>query len=93
MSGDRETATMLAAVVLVALVLLAGVSGETGLRGAIGLSIAAVAWFLVNGPMEGPILVVVSDSNGLTGADLAGVAALALAIWRARVALRHRGRR
>lgn len=80
---------MIAALVLVFLVLLAGVSAETGLAGAIGLALVAVLWFVVNKGVEGPTLMVVSEDRGLTGADLAGFAALLLAGWRGADALRR----
>jgi len=81
---------MIAALVLVALVLLAGVSAETGLAGAVGLAVVALLWFVVNKGMEGPTLMVVTEDRGLTGADLAGIAALLLAGWRGTEALRQR---
>ena len=43
------------ALVLVALVFLAGVSGETGLLGAVGLAVVSVAWLVVDKPVEGPL--------------------------------------
>jgi hypothetical protein len=39
----------------------------------------------VNGPMEGPILVDLSATHGITGGDLAGIAGLGLAGSQARV--------
>lgn len=86
----RQADPMVASLVLVALVVLAAVSGEAGLGGAIALAAVAVLWFLVNGRMEGPILVVLAPTHGLTGADLAGIAALAVAGWRAGGILRRR---
>jgi hypothetical protein len=79
------------ALVLVALVLLAGFSAETGLRGAIALAAVAVVWFLVNGRVEGPTLVTVAPGHGLTGADLAGIAAMVVAAWRGVAAVRGHG--
>ncbi|MCW2700102.1 MAG: hypothetical protein JWQ45_1637 [Blastococcus sp.] len=73
---------MLAALVLATLVLAAGIGGSFGRRGAIGLAVLSVLWFVVNGPMEGPVLVTVSSSHGVTGADLAGLVGLALAAHR-----------
>ncbi len=43
------------------------------------LVVLAVAWVLVNGPVEGRVLVVFSPAHGLTVADLASVAALLIA--------------
>jgi hypothetical protein len=81
--------TLLApAVVLVALVFLAGVSAEAGLLGAVGLAVVSVAWLLVNGSIDGPILFVVAPGHGLTGSDLAGLTGLALAAWRGYRSLR-----
>jgi hypothetical protein len=74
---------MLAAVVLAGLVLLAGVSGRFGLRGAVLLAVVSMLWLVVNGPMEGVVLLKVTRHHGLTGGDLAGIAGLALAAVRA----------
>ena len=82
---------VLAAVVLAVLVLAAGMSGPYGRRGALSLALLSVLWFLVNGPMEGPTLLVVTRHHGVTGADLAGLAGLGLAAWRG-LATRHRSR-
>lgn len=41
-----------------------------------GLVVAAVVWVLVNGPVEGPILVVLSRTHGITTADLLSVLAV-----------------
>ena len=70
---------VLAALVLAALVLAAGMSGRYGRRGAVALALLSVLWLVVNGPMEGPTLLVVTRAHGLTGGDLAGLAGLALA--------------
>jgi hypothetical protein len=70
---------VLAAVVLAVLVVVAGVSHRGGAIGAVVLAAVSVLWLLVNGPMEGEILVQVTSMNGLTGGDLAGLAGLALA--------------
>ena len=64
---------------LVVVVLLAGFSAETGGIGAAGLAVASVGWLLVNGPVEGPVLLAFTPRHGLTGADLAGLAGLGLA--------------
>ena len=83
---------MLAAVVLVLLVVLAGFSSDTGLVGAALLALVSVAWLLVNKPMEGVVLVAVSEGKGLTGGDLAGIAGLMVAGFRATQELRARRR-
>ena len=76
---------MVAAVVLAGLVLAAGLSGRFGVVGAVALAATTVLWLLVNGPMEGPILVDLSAMHGITGGDLAGIAGLGLAGSQARV--------
>ncbi len=76
---------LLAAAVLVGLVLAAGLSGRYGLRGVAALAALSLLWILVNGPMEGPVLLVFTPHHGLTGADLSGVAGLTLAALRLRV--------
>lgn len=70
---------MIAALVLAGLVLAAGVSPRFGLRGALVLAAVSLLWLVVNGPMEGPTLVVVTRGRGLTGGDLAGLVGLGLA--------------
>jgi hypothetical protein len=70
---------MIAAGVLVGLVLAAGLSERFGLAGAGTLAALSLLWLVVNGPMEGPVLVVLSADHGITGGDLAGFAGLALA--------------
>ncbi|QNN54047.1 hypothetical protein [Nocardioides mesophilus] len=72
---------MPAALLLLALVLAAGTLGRTGRQGAVALALLSVLWLLANSPMEGPTLVHVTGSHGLTGADLTGLAGLALALW------------
>ena len=37
-------------------------------------------WLVVNKPMEGEVLVVVTEDHGLTTADLAGLAGVVLAV-------------
>jgi hypothetical protein len=85
-----ELSLLAPAVVLVALVFLAGVSAETGLLGAVGLAVVSVAWLVVNKKVEGPVLLVVAPGHGLTTSDLAGLTGLALAAWRGYRALRFR---
>ena len=74
---------MLVGLVLAALVVLAAVSGRWGLPGAAALAAVSVLWLLVNGKAEGPVLWVVTAHHGLTATDLAGLAGLAVATWRA----------
>ena len=73
---------MVAAVVLAGLVLAAGLSGLLGARGAAVLAALSLLWLVVNDPMEGTVLMTFSPGHGLTGADLAGFAGLALAAYR-----------
>ena len=42
---------------------------------------AAVLWAAVNGPVEGPTLLVVSSGHGLTLGDLPSVVAVITAGW------------
>ena len=72
---------MLAALVLTGLVLAAGLSPRFGLAGAVVLAGVSILWLVVNGPMEGPTLVRLSATHGITGADVAGFAGLGLAAW------------
>lgn len=44
------------------------------------LLVAAVIWLLVNGPVEGPVLVELTPDHGLTVADLPALAAGAVAL-------------
>jgi hypothetical protein len=76
-----QDATVLAALVLVALVLAAGLSARFGMPGALTLAAMSILWLVVNKPMEGPVLVVVVRGHGLTGGDLAGLAGLGLAMF------------
>ena len=73
---------MIAAVVLVGLVLTAGLSGRYRMGGVVALAGMSLLWLVVNGPMEGPVLLTVTAAHGVTGADLAGLAGLALAAYR-----------
>jgi hypothetical protein len=81
---------MIAAFVLAGLVVAAGLSGRFGLSGAATLAALSLLWLVVNGPMEGPILVTFSTARGITGGDLAGVAGLVLAGVQARALKRRR---
>jgi hypothetical protein len=46
---------------------------------AVGLIAVALLWVLVNGPVEGPVLLVFAPSHGITVADLPSLAALVIA--------------
>jgi hypothetical protein len=84
---------VLVGLVLAALVLLAAASGRWGLPGAVALAVVSGLWLLVNKRAEGPLLWSVTPHHGLTATDLAGLAGLAVAIWRGRQAWRRRRRR
>jgi hypothetical protein len=84
-----QDARMLAAAVLTALVLAAGLTAPYGLRGAAVLAALSVFWLAVNGPMEGVVILRLSRDHGVTGGDLAGAAGLALAGVRAYRATRR----
>jgi hypothetical protein len=88
-----QNRVVVAAIVLIGLVLAAGTSRGAGLRGALALAVVSVLWLLVNGPMEGPVLVAVGPGHGLTGGDLAGLAGLGLAAVQARSLARRPDRR
>jgi hypothetical protein len=81
---------VIAALILVALVLTAGLSGRSGMAGAGALAALSVAWLLANSPMEGPVLVAFTPDHGITGGDLTGFAGLALAAARFAVLRRSR---
>jgi hypothetical protein len=72
-----------ASLVLAGLVVAAGVSATAGWRGVVVLAALSVCWFAVNKWMEGPVLLVLGPGRGLSGADLAGLAGLGLAAYRA----------
>ena len=50
---------------------------------AVGLVAAAGAWVLVNGPVDGPVLLVLTPSHGIHVADLPSMVAVAIAalLW------------
>lgn len=50
----------------------------------VAVAAAGVAWWLVNGPVEGAVLVVVTPTHGLTVADLLVPPAVAVAVVAAR---------
>lgn len=67
--------------VLALLVLAAGLAPRWGRPGAVVLALVSLLWFLVNTPVEGQTLVVVTHHHGLTEADLGGLVGLGLAAW------------
>jgi len=71
------------ALLLLALLVATAVLAVRGNRlAALGLVPLSLAWLLLNGPFEGPTLVTLSWSHGITAADLLAVAGLAIAGWR-----------
>jgi hypothetical protein len=83
---------MVAAVVLAGLVLAAGLSGRFGMGGAVTLAAVSLLWLIVNGPMEGPVLLTLTRENGFTGGDLAGLVGLGLAAFQGALAYRGQAR-
>ena len=71
---------MLAGLALVLLVVSAGLAGWVGRPGVVALVLASALWLRVNGPVEGEVLLEVSQHHGLTSADLAGLAGLVMAV-------------
>lgn len=43
---------------------------------AVALLVAAIVWVFVNGPVEGPVLLLLSPKHGVTVADLGSVVAV-----------------
>lgn len=73
---------MVALLVLASLVLVAGTARRLGRFGALLLATVSVLWLVVNSPMEGKVILVVSSGRGLTAGDVAGLMGLAVAlVW------------
>jgi len=70
-------------------VVLAALSSRWGAAGALALGFFSLLWLVVNGQMEGRVLVRFTPDHGLTEADLAGLAGLVIAGWRLVAALRE----
>jgi hypothetical protein len=81
----RDLVTAHPVLVLAFLVAMAAVVVAT-IRGsrlaALGLIPMSLVWLVINRPVEGPTLLVLSWSHGITVADLLSVAGLGLAGWR-----------
>ena len=77
-----EDPRVVAAIVLAGLVVTAGVSGAFRMGGVVALAAMSLLWLRVNGTMEGLVLVILARGHGITGADLAGFAGLAMAVCR-----------
>jgi hypothetical protein len=67
-----------------------GSVGGTGCGALSLLAAVSLLWLVVNGPMEGDVLLGFTGDHGLTGGDLAGLAGLALAGFRAYRVVRRR---
>ena len=83
---------MLPALVLLALVLWTALTPSFGRPSAVLLALLAVLWVAVNGPMEGPVLLGLTATHGVTAADMAALAAFVVAgvcWWKASVRARH----
>jgi hypothetical protein len=50
---------------------------------AVGLVVFAVIWILIDGPIEGPVLLTLNQSHGVTMADMLSVIAVfaAAVLW------------
>ena len=72
---------LLAAAVCLAAILVVALSGR-GRWSALQLAALAILWLPLNKPMEGLVLLRVTEDQGLTQADLLAPVALLLAAWR-----------
>ena len=71
------------ALILLALLVVTAVAALRGSRvAALALIPLSLAWLAFNTPFEGPTLVVLSWSHGITASDLVSVAGLGIAAWR-----------
>jgi hypothetical protein len=81
----REVAGMapgLGLLVLAMLLVAALVTIRGSRLGALALIPLSAVWLVVNAPFEGPTLLVISYSHGITTADLLSVVALMISTWR-----------
>lgn len=80
MSALRVT---LIAVVLFAAAVMAAVMALRGRTGCVLLALLSVLWILVDQDFEGPVLLTLTSSTGVTASDLVGVAGLVAAgvLW------------
>jgi hypothetical protein len=74
---------VIAALALLLLVLAAYFSRGRGPRAGLWLVAVSVLWLVCNKPVEGPIMVTVSENHGVTGADLAGIGGVVLGLHQA----------
>lgn len=73
---------VLALLTLVALLALLVTARRTGVGGAVALLAVSVLWILVNQPLEGPVLLRISQSHGFTTADVLAVIGGGVAVLR-----------
>ena len=81
-------AGVLAGLTLIAMLVAAGTGDRTGRVGAAVLGALSLLWFFTNKPMEGSVLLELSETHGVVVADLVGLTGLSLAAWRWRTAAR-----
>jgi hypothetical protein len=74
----RDWAT--AAMLLVAMV-LAGLIGRRQRLGIALLALLSLVWLTVDRLWEGPVIIALTDHNGLVTSDFVGLAGLGVAIW------------
>jgi hypothetical protein len=74
----RDWAT--AAMLLVAMV-LAGLIGRRQRLGIALLALLSLVWLTVDRLWEGPVIITLTDHNGLVTSDFVGLAGLGMAIW------------
>jgi hypothetical protein len=72
----------LALAVLAALLVTAVLTIRGSRLAAVALILISLVWLVVNRPFEGPTLVALSWSHGITAADLVSFAGLLIAAWR-----------
>lgn len=74
-----ELRIVLTVVALVAAMVLAGALGVRQRSGALILALLGFVWLTLDNRFEGAVLLTVSDHNGLTAADLVGLAGIGAA--------------
>jgi hypothetical protein len=80
---DLATVAPGLALLVLAVLLVTAVMAIRGSRlAALALIPLALVWLVVNNPFEGPTLMVLSWSHGVTASDLISVVALGISGWR-----------
>jgi hypothetical protein len=77
-SGSHE----LALIVLIVLLFFAIRTIRGSRLAALALLPLSAAWLVFNSPLEGPTLLVISPSHGVTAADMISVFCVGLSAWR-----------